>query len=137
MDTSITTEVIITAPVATVWDAFTTPADIKRWSALSDESQATECTVNLREGGKFHLRMKSQGEDPGSNFEGTITKLVPHSLLELSLGDRTASVQFERLGENVGVTVVFNAESEDSIADEQQLSLMILQNFARYVQHDN
>lgn len=137
MDTSITVEVVITASITTVWDAFTTPADIKRWSAVSDDAHPTDCHVDLREGGKFHLRMKTQGGHAGPNFEGTITKLVPYNLLELSLGSRTASVQFETWGENVSVTVVFNAETEDSIGREQDKALSVLQNFARYVQHGN
>ena len=60
--------------------------------------------------------------------------MVPYNRLEFSFGDRTASVQFETWDDNVAVTAVFNAESEDSIIEEQQVALTILQNFAEYVQ---
>ena len=137
MDTAITVDVVINAPVTKVWSAFTTPGDIRQWSAVADGAHTTECTVDLREGGKFNLRMGTQGGRPGSSIEGTITKLIPYNLLALSFGDRTASVQFNAWGENnVDVSVVFNAESESSMAQEQEKALTILQNFARYVQPD-
>ncbi|HJV01538.1 MAG TPA: SRPBCC domain-containing protein [Burkholderiaceae bacterium] len=138
MDTSITVEVVINAPIATVWDAFTTPADIKRWSAISDDAQMTECTVDLREGGKFFVRTQNKAGHPGSTFEGKFTKVVPFNAIELSSGERKASVQFDTWGvDNVAVTVVFDAESESSIEQEQQVALSILQSFSRYVQPEN
>jgi uncharacterized protein YndB with AHSA1/START domain len=134
MDTAITVEVVITAPIATVWRAFTTPGEIRQWSAVSDDAHMTECTVDLREGGHFLLRTETKDGRPGPNFEGTFTKVIPQTRLELSYGERTASVQFDRWDDNVAVTVVFNAESEDSITQEQQVALSIMQNFSAYVQ---
>lgn len=134
MDTTITVEVIITASVATVWHAFTTPGAIRQWSAMTDDAHTTECTVDLREGGKFYLRMETKDGRSGSNFEGTFTRVLPLNRLELSFGGRTASVQFDGGEENAAVTVVFNAESEDSVIQEQQVAQSILQNFAGYVQ---
>ncbi|MBA5639677.1 SRPBCC domain-containing protein [Duganella sp. LX20W] len=133
MDTTITTAVVITAPIDAVWRAFTTAGEIKRWSTVSDDARTTECTVDLREGGHFHLRRETQ-DGSGSNVEGTFTLVVPQNRLELSYGGRTASAQFDPWAENVTVTVVFNAESEETIPDEQQLALTIMQNFAGYVQ---
>jgi hypothetical protein len=90
----------------------------------------------LREGGHFHLRREPADGRPGSNFDGTFTRVIPYNRLELSSGERTASVQFDILDDNaaVTVTVVFNAVSEDSITDEQQVALLIMQNFAGHVE---
>ena len=60
MDTTITVAVTITASITTVWRAFTTPAEIMQWSAVSGDAHTTECTVDLREGGNVHLRMKAK-----------------------------------------------------------------------------
>lgn len=135
MDTTITVGVVITAPVETVWRAFTTPGEIMQWSTAPDDTRTTECTVDLREGGNFHLRRETADGRPGSHFDGTFTLVIPGNRLELSCGNRTASAQFE-LSErdDVIVTVVFNAESEETIMDEQQVVLAIMQNFAGYVQ---
>lgn len=134
MDTTITVAVVITASVDTVWRAFTTPDEIKLWSAGPGDTHTTECTVDLREGGNFHLRRETEDGRSGSDFDGTLTRVVPYNRLELSSGDRTASVQFETTDMNVTVTVVFNAESEATIADEQQVALLMMQNFAGYVE---
>lgn len=133
MDNTITVEVAISAPIATVWRAFTTPGEIMQWGAVSDDTHMTECTVDLREGGNIHLRMETKDGRSGSNIEGTLTLVVPYNRLELSLGDRTASVQFDTSDDYVAVTVVFNAEPEDAQTDAQQVALSILQNFAAYV----
>lgn len=133
MDTKITIEVVITAPMAKVWSAYTTPSDIMQWNAASDDWHTTSCTVDLREGGAFCSRMEARDGSSGFDFAGTYTKVVPQELLEFSFGDRTASVQFTQEGDDVVVMVVFDAESEDTIIQEQQGWQAILNNFAQYV----
>jgi uncharacterized protein YndB with AHSA1/START domain len=49
----ITVETNVAAPVETVWEAYTTPEDIKQWNAASDDWHTTSASVDLREGGKF------------------------------------------------------------------------------------
>ena len=33
----VTVETLVTAPIATIWHAYTTPSDIKQWNAASDD----------------------------------------------------------------------------------------------------
>ena len=48
----ITVESHIQAPVAKVWNAYTTPEDILQWNAASDDWHTTKSTVDLRECGR-------------------------------------------------------------------------------------
>lgn len=134
MTTKITVEALIKAPVAKVWSAYTTPSDIKQWNAASDDWHTTKSTVDLRVGGMFSSRMEAKDGSFGFDFEGTYTKVVPLELLEFSLGNRTASVEFVAGGTGVTVRVAFDAESEHSIEQQQQGWQAILNSFAKFVE---
>jgi uncharacterized protein YndB with AHSA1/START domain len=45
----ITVETLINAPIAKIWNAYTTPEDIKQWNAASDDWHTTRASVDLRE----------------------------------------------------------------------------------------
>ena len=134
MTTKITVETLVDAPVAKVWSAYTTPSDIKQWNTASDDWHTTQSTVDLRVGGVFSSRMEAKDGSFGFDFEGTYTKVVPQELLEFSFGDRTASVAFIPGAKGVTVRVEFDAESENSVEQQQQGWQAILNNFAKFVQ---
>src|SRR5262245_715371 len=67
----ITVETNVAAPIESVWDAYTTPADIKQWNAASADWHTTATTVDLREGGKFSSRMEAKDGSMGFDFAGT------------------------------------------------------------------
>ncbi|MGH8019735.1 MAG: SRPBCC domain-containing protein [Opitutaceae bacterium] len=73
----ITVETAVAAPIEEVWRAYTTPEDIKRWNAASDDWHTTASTVDLREGGLFSSRMEARDGSMGFDFAGTYTKIVP------------------------------------------------------------
>ena len=66
----ITVSTLIAAPIAAVWRAYTTPADIKQWNAASADWHTTAATVDLRVGGKFSSRMEARDGSFGFDFEG-------------------------------------------------------------------
>jgi len=72
----ITVEAIIKAPVAKVWQTYTTPDDITQWNAASDDWHTTKATVDLRVGGEFSSRMEAKDGSFGFDFAGTYTKVV-------------------------------------------------------------
>lgn len=90
----ITVETLVNAPVAAIWRAYSTPADIKQWNTASDDWHTTQSSVDLRVGGEFSSRMEAKDGSFGFDFAGTYTKVVPNELLEFSFGDRAASVEF-------------------------------------------
>src|SRR5688572_1832245 len=92
----ITVETTVAAPIEEVWRAWTTPEDIKRWNAASDDWHTTAASVDLRVGGQFSSRMEAKDGSVGFDFAGTYTKVVPHELIECGFGGRTLCVQFIR-----------------------------------------
>lgn len=130
----LTVETTVSAPIAEVWRAYTTPEDIKQWNAASDDWHTTAASVDLREGGAFSSRMEAKDGSMGFDFAGTYTKIVPQSLIEYSFGDRTGQVEFTDGPNGVKVRVTFDAETTFPVEQQQQGWQAILQNFARHVE---
>jgi len=131
----ITVEVTVHAHAATVWSAYTTPEDIKRWNHASDDWHTTQSTVDLRVGGTFSSRMEAKDGSFGFDFAGTYTKIVPNERLEYAFGERTATVEFNSVASGVtAVRVTFDAENEHPLEQQRQGWQAILANFAKYVE---
>ena len=130
----ITVETTVAAPVEEVWRAWTTPEDIKRWNAASDDWHTTAATVDLRVGGQFSSRMEAKDGSVGFDFAGTYTKVVLHQLIECTFGGRTLSVQFIKAGGGVTVRETFDAEETHTTEQQRAGWLAILDRFARHVE---
>ncbi|NBR01124.1 MAG: hypothetical protein EBT97_11870 [Actinobacteria bacterium] len=124
----------IHAPLATVWRAYTTPADIVQWNAASADWHTTTATVDLRVGGAFSSRMEAKDGSFGFDFAGTYTAVEPQRLLAYAFGDRTARIEFAEGGDEVTVTVTFDAETEHPMEQQQAGWQAILDNFRRHVE---
>ena len=129
----ISVETTIHAPIAKVWSAYTTPADIKQWNTASDDWHTTSAAVDLRVGGAFSSRMEAKDGSFGFDFAGTYMKIVRHELIEYAFGDRIGLVEFLTGADGVTVRVTFDAETENSIDQQRQGWQAILNNFARHV----
>lgn len=130
----ITVETTVRAPIAEVWNAYTTPEDIKQWNTASDDWHTTRSTVDLREGGVFSSRMEAKDGSFGFDFAGTYTRIVPLALIEYAFGDRSGVVAFTEGEGGVTVRVTFDAEAEHSLEQQRQGWQAILDNFARHVE---
>ncbi len=130
----ITVETVVMAPIAKVWSAYTTPADIIQWNAASADWHTTTATVDLRVGGIFSSRMEAKDGSMGFDFAGTYTKIVEHKLIEYSFGDRTAQVEFTDSPMGVRVRVTFDSEPTHSVEQQENGWLAILNNFTSHVE---
>lgn len=130
----ISVETIVAAPIARVWQAYTTPEDIKQWNAASDDWHTTAATVDLREGGDFSSRMEAKDGSFGFDFAGTYTKIVVPKRIEYTFGDRTAQIEFSEGPNGVQVRVTFDAEATNPVEMQKQGWQAILNNFARHVE---
>ncbi|MGJ4909736.1 SRPBCC family protein [Bradyrhizobium sp. HKCCYLS2033] len=130
----ITVETTVAAPIDQVWLAYTTPADIVKWNAASDDWHTTKATIDLREGGDFSSRMEAKDGSMGFDFAGTYTKIVEHKLIAYAFGDRKADVHFEAGPNGVLVRVVFDPETTHPVEMQQQGWQAILDNFKRHVE---
>ena len=130
----ITVETQISAPIASVWQAYTTPEAITQWNAASDDWHTTRATVDLREGGNFCSRMEAKDGSMGFDFEGTYTRIVENSLIEYTLGGREAQVKFIDGDDAVIVRVTFDSEDTHSTEQQRDGWQSILNNFKRHVE---
>lgn len=130
----ITVESHVDAPIATVWDAYVTPEDIKQWNAASDDWHTTQATVDLRDGGAFSSRMEAKDGSFGFDFEGTYTRIVPHERIDYAFGDRTGTVEFVPGDSGVTVRSTFDAETVNPVEMQREGWQAILNNFARHVE---
>lgn len=129
----ITVETMVRAPVARVWQAYTTPEDIVQWNAASEDWHTTRASVDLRVGGEFSSRMEAKDGSFGFDFAGIYTQVIPQQLLAYRFGDRTAEVAFIPAPKGTTVRVSFDAETTHSIEQQQGGWQAILDNFARHV----
>jgi len=130
----IVVEKTVKAPIAKVWDAYTTPSDIKQWNAASDDWHTTHATVDLREGGTFTSRMEAKDGSFGFDFSGTYTKVVPHECIAYVFGDRSATVQFVANANHVLVRISFDPETQNPLEMQRGGWQAILDNFAKFVE---
>lgn len=124
---------LVQAPMHIVWRAYTTPADIMAWNAASPDWHTTAATVDLRPGGRFCSRMEAKDGSFGFDFAGEYTQVVPHRLIEYTLGERAASVEFVDAAEGVTVRVTFDGEPTHSEEQQRTGWQAILDSFARHV----
>lgn len=136
---AITVETTIQAPVAQVWECYTTPEHIIRWNAASDDWHTSSAENDLREGGKFSYRMEAKDGSMGFDFWGIYDRVLPMEIIEYTMGDgRKAKVLFS--GTEAGtesitrVITTFEMEQENSAELQQAGWQAILDNFRKHVE---
>ena len=122
----------ISAPLAHVWAAYTTPADIVQWNAASDDWHTTEAEVDLRPGGAFRSRMEAKDGSFGFDFEGVYTSVETMRRIAYDMGGRSATVTFTQDGDAVVVVVEFDPEGDNPEDMQRDGWQAILDRFARH-----
>lgn len=126
------------APIAEVWRAWNTPADIMQWNAASPDWHTTRSTVDLREGGTFMSRMEAKDGSFGFDFEGTYTRVVPHQTIEYAMSDgREVQVEFTERAGGVDIRTTFDAETENPPEMQREGWQAIQDSFVRHVEATN
>lgn len=121
--------------LARVWEAWTSPDDIKAWNAASDDWHTTHAEVDLRVGGGFVARMEAKDGSFGFDFKGTYTRIVDNELIEYFLEDgRRVRVEFTPLEAGVRITETFDPEEQNPEDLQRQGWQAILDNFVRHVE---
>ena len=109
------------ATLEAVWNAWTTPADIMKWNAASDDWHTPLAEVDLRVGGQFLSRMEAKDGSFGFDFSGTYTEVIPHKRIAFEMEDgRTVSIAFEPVDGGVRIVETFDPEAEHSLDMQEQ-----------------
>jgi uncharacterized protein YndB with AHSA1/START domain len=131
----ITVETVVRAPLGEVWSAWNDPDQIVKWNQAQEDWHTTRSTVDLREGGKFLSRMEAKDGSAGFDFEGTYTRIAPHSLVEYRMSDgREVRVELAERPDGVLVKETFDAETENPPEVQRAGWQAILDNFGRHVE---
>lgn len=133
--TPITVENMIHAPVEKVWEYWSRPEHITKWSSASDDWHTPHAENDLRTGGKFLSRMEARDGSMGFDFSGVYDEVVPHQLIAYTMGDgRKVTVKFISSDDTTRVVETFDPESLNPVEMQQSGWQAILDNFKKYAE---
>lgn len=125
----------VNAPLAKVWECWTTPAHITKWNNASEDWHTPSAENDLRTGGRFSARMEAKDGSMGFDFGGVYTHVKEHELIAYTLDDdRKVTISFTSTGATTTVTESFEAEDENSIELQKGGWQSILNNFKKYTE---
>jgi len=133
--TKIKVEVLADAPLAKIWDCWTSPDHITRWYAASDDWHTPRATNDVKVGREFTFRMEARNRSTGFDFRGSYTSVSPREHLHCLLGDgRHVDIRFLPEANRVRVVEEFETETTNSAEHQRQGWQAILDSFKRYVE---
>ncbi len=134
----ITISTQINTSIEKVWGCFNSPEHVVNWNAASDDWHCPKSTNDLRIGGSFNHTMAAKDGSFSFDFEGVYNDIKTNESIAYSLADgRQILVTFEKSGDGVIVTEVFDAETENPIEMQQAGWQAILDRFKAYVEGAN
>ncbi len=133
--TSITVEATVKAPIEKVWEFWTNPDHITKWSFASPDWHTPYAENDLKVGGKFKSTMAAKDGSMSFDFGGTYTTVDHNKKIEYTIEDgRTVSIIFDALGKQTRITETFDAESTHPIEMQRDGWQAILNNFKKYTE---
>ena len=134
-DNTFTTEVMISAPIALVWEYFTDTKHIGEWANGSADWETTAIKNDLHAGGEFLSRMAAKDGSQSFDFGGVYDDVVPHETISYTMGDgRKATTLFRKEGDSVHVSQAVEAESENPVAMQKAGWQSMLDNLKRVIE---
>lgn len=131
----ITVEAHVTAPLETVWEAWTTPNLIKQWNAASMGWFCAKAEIDLHEGGGFFYRMETSHDS--YDICGKFDRLRLLRFIECTLDDgRKVSIHFSENNSGTHVKETFEADASVTEAEQKQRWQSILNYFKKIVETD-
>jgi uncharacterized protein YndB with AHSA1/START domain len=133
MQTTITIDAIVNAPVEKVWKFWTEPGHITKWNSASDDWHSPYAENDLKAGGKFLSRMEAKDGSFGFDFGGVYDEVRTYELIAYTLGDgRKVKIEFSSKANETKIVEIFEAENVNSIEIQRTGWQSILNNFKKY-----
>ncbi|MFW0738585.1 SRPBCC domain-containing protein [Flavobacterium sp. T12S277] len=133
----ITVQNTINAPVSKVWEFWTAPEHITKWSFGSLDWSTPYVENDLKVGGKFKYTMAAKDGTATFDYEGVYTGVETFLVIAYQLADnRIGSVHFEENGEKVILTEKFQPETENSESMQRQWCQAVIDCFKDYVENN-
>ncbi|MDX2191454.1 MAG: SRPBCC family protein [Bacteroidota bacterium] len=132
---TITVETTVNIPVEKAWEYWTQPEHITKWNFASPDWCCPRATNDIKTGGKFSARMESVDGSMGFDFEGVYDNVIPHKLIEYSLGDeRKVRITFQNNGSSTTVTETFDPENLNPMDMQKAGWQAIIDNYKKHAE---
>lgn len=129
----ITVETTVHAPVEKVWEYWTEPQHITKWSFASEDWHAPIAENDLSVGGKFLTRMEAKDGSFGFDFGGVYDEIRTNEFISYTLGDgRKVAITFISQENDTKVIETFDAETANPIEMQKAGWQSFLDNFKKY-----
>ncbi|WKL47392.1 SRPBCC family protein [Flavobacterium pectinovorum] len=131
----ITVKSTINASIDKVWEFWTLPEHITKWSFASPDWHTPYAENDLREGGKFKSTMAAKDGSMSFDFEGEYTLVEKNKAIEYVMADgRKVEISFTATSNGVEVTESFDPETQNPEEMQRGGWQAILDNFKSYVE---
>ena len=131
----ITVQNKINASIDKVWEFWTLPEHITKWSFASPEWHTPYAENDVREGGKFKSTMAAKDGSMSFDFGGEYTLIEKNKAIEYVLEDgRKVEITFAETPNGIELIQKFDPETQNPENFQQQGWQAILDNFKSYVE---
>lgn len=135
--TSITINATVNAPADKVWNYWTAPEHITKWNNASDDWHSPRAENDVRNGGKFNIRMEAKDESMGFDFAGVYDNVKQNEIIEYTMGDgRKVTINFKETDGKTKITETFEAEETNPVDMQRTGWQNILDNFKKYTEEN-
>ncbi len=135
-NSKITVQATINADTKKVWEYYNNPKHIVNWNFADPSWHCPSAENDMRIGGTYKARMEAKDGSFGFDFEATYLNIVDGKNFSYEFGGRTASVQFNDLGNQTAIVVTFDPEKENPIEMQKGGWQAILNNFKNYTENN-
>lgn len=131
----ITVKSTINSSIDKVWNLWTLPEHITKWSFASPDWHTPYAENDLREGGTFKSTMAAKDGSMSFDFGGEYTLVKNHKAIEYVLEDgRKVEISFNETPNGVEVIESFDPETQNPEEMQRGGWQAIMDNFKSYVE---
>lgn len=134
MSNRITVTATINADAKKVWDNYTNPVHITKWSFPDPSWHCPKVENDLKIGGKYFARMEAKDGSFGFDFEAIYDDIKMGQSFTYTFGDRKATVNLKGLDKQTEIIIVFDAENENPFEMQKGGCQAILNSFKNYTE---
>jgi uncharacterized protein YndB with AHSA1/START domain len=134
MKTKITVEASINANTQKAWEYYTNPKHIVNWNFAHPSWHCPLASNDMQVGGMYKARMEAKDGSFGFDFEACYSSINIGKEFTYEFGGRSANIKFIPKENQTVVSIVFDAEDENTVEMQQSGWQAILDNFKLYVE---
>ncbi|MCP2027117.1 uncharacterized protein YndB with AHSA1/START domain [Flavobacterium sp. HSC-32F16] len=133
----ITVQNTIKAPINKVWNFWTLPEHITKWSFASPDWHTPYTENDIKQGGKFKSTMAAKDGSMSFDFEGEYTFVEENKVIKYVMADgRKVEISFKETLDGVEITESFDPETQNPEEMQRGGWQAILDNFKNYVENN-